>query len=202
MMASLEDQTVDGAMFLSHMRMDMREQDALTSVMTHGTVVINMILLLAVQVGLVIPQLENVLWPIQEMDLVANPLVKTIANHNQDQIHIDVMLQAIHVIHVNLLTQDVAQIEHQNVKTVKIQILQILLHSTDATRPILSTHSAKNAILNLKTLVVDHKHQFAKVAIHQQNSLHVMKKHSHASNLITQVILNRLVTQVVDILHH
>jgi len=199
MMASLEDQTVDGAMFLSHMRMDMREQDALTSVMTHGTVVINMILLLAVQVGLVILQLENVLWPIQEMDLVANPLVKTIANHNQDQIHIDVMLQAIHVIHVNLLTQDVAQIEHQNVKTVKIQIL---LHSTDATRPILSTHSANHANLNLKTLVVDHKHQFAKVAIHQQNSLHVMKKHSHASNLITQVILNRLVTQVVDILHH
>lgn len=199
MMVTSEELTVVGAMFLSHMRMDMREQDVLMSVMTHGTAEINMILLLAVQDGLVIPLLENVLWPIQEMDLVANLHAKIIASQFQDQIHIDVMLQAIHVIHVNLPIQDVAQTEHQNVKTVMTQMLP---HSTDATRPIQSTHSANHAQRTLLTQAVNQKHPFAQLASHHQNYLHVMKKHLHASNLITLVISNRLVTQVVDISPH
>jgi len=74
------DLTVDGAMYQSLMRMDMREPDALMLEMTHGIVVINMILLLAHQDGLVIKPLENVLWPTQEMVLEVNQLAKTTAN--------------------------------------------------------------------------------------------------------------------------
>lgn len=101
MMVMSEELTVVGAMFLSHMRMDILEQDVLMSVTTHGTAVINMIPLLAAQDGLVMRKLENVSWPIQEMALVASLHAKTIANHNQDQIHIDATLLAIHVILAN-----------------------------------------------------------------------------------------------------
>ena len=103
--------TVVGAMFLLHMRMDILEPDALMSVTTHGTVEINMTLLLAAQDGLVMRKLENALWLTQEMALVASLHARTIANHNQDQIHIDATLNYMYVNLAKQVILDVAQIE-------------------------------------------------------------------------------------------
>lgn len=161
-----------GAMFLSHMRTDIPEPDVLMSVTTHGTVEINMILLLAAQDGLVMKQLENALWPTQEMALVASLHARTIANHNQDQIHIDATLSYTYVKLAKQVIQDVAQIEQVNAKTVKTQTL---LHSVNATGPTQTTHSA-NLALKMKRAVLLSQ-SLVRVAIQNKIFLNVIQKH-------------------------
>jgi len=121
------DQTVDGAMFQSPMKMDMRVPDALMLEMTHGTVEINMIPLPAHQDGLVTRPLENVLWPTQEMDSEVSQLVKTTAKDQaQDQVHTqtntDAIPPAISAKHVRREILDAAQTDQPNAQTARTQI--------------------------------------------------------------------------------
>lgn len=167
--------TVVGAMFLLHMRMDILEPDALMSVTTHGTVEINMILLLAAQDGLVMKKLENALWPTQEMALVASQHARTIANQYQDQIHIDATLNYMYVKLAKQVIQDVAQIEQLNAETAKIQTLQAQLNSVNVIRPILKPHNAKLALRVKRD--VQQGQSLVRIAIQNKIFMNVTKKH-------------------------
>jgi hypothetical protein len=86
--------------------------------MIHGTVEINTIPLPAHQDGLVIPLLENVLWPIQEMDLEVNQLVKTSAFHiSQSLTNIDAILQPTPATNAKRVILDVIMIDQSHAVT-------------------------------------------------------------------------------------
>jgi len=86
------DLIVDGAMFQLLMKMDMKVPDVLTLEMTHGIVEINMILIPALQDGLVMRAQTNVLWLTQVMDSEVNQLAKLSATAIMVSINIDAIL--------------------------------------------------------------------------------------------------------------
>merc|ERR1719386_680888 len=90
-------------------------------VMTHGTVVINMILLLAAQDGLVMRPLDNALWPTQEMDSVASQDALNTADHTQLTLT-DATPPAIPAMSAKLATLDAAQTGPLNVEVAVTQI--------------------------------------------------------------------------------
>jgi hypothetical protein len=194
MMVKFEESTVVGAMFLSPMRMDMQVPDVLMSVMTHGTVVTNMIPLHAAQAGLVTSKVENASWLTQETVLVASPGAKTTADHTQDLTHTDATLPAIPATPVSQVTLDVVQTGQLNAEAVSPSILP---SSTDATKPIQIIHSANHVTIRIR-LTVTQEPRHATVALHHQNSSHVTPRHSPVSQPTTPEISNRPVTQVVD----
>jgi hypothetical protein len=194
MMVTFEEKTVVGAMFLSSTQMDMRVPDVLMSVMTHGTVVINMIPLHAAQAGLVTRPEDNASWPTQETVLVASPGAKTTADHTQDLTHTDATLPAIPATPVSQVTVDAAQTGQLNAEAA---LTQIQASSTDATKPIQTIHSASHVTIRIR-LTVTQEPRHATVALHHQSSTHVTPRHSAASQPTTPEISNRPVTQVVD----
>jgi len=133
-------------MFQFHMKMDEEVLDVLMLEMTHGIVVINMILLLALQDGHVMRPQENVLWPIQVMDSEVNQLAKITANHIQVQAHmvetlIDATSHHSSVKNVRKVILVAAQIEEPNAQTAKPQLICF----SDATEQMLNNQNVKNA---------------------------------------------------------
>jgi hypothetical protein len=201
-----EDQTVDGAMSQSNMKMDIKVPDALTLEMIHGTVEINMIPLPAHQDGLVILHQENALWPIQEMDLEVNQLVKITALHmDHIQVHpvqilIDAILQLVYARNVKIrLIQGVAQTDLLNATIVPHN--QITRVSSNAIRLTQQIQNARNAHLTLQRDVMSNL-KLAKAATHHKNYSNVIQRHSPAFRLSNKVISKRPVMLSADTSPH
>jgi hypothetical protein len=194
MMAILEESTVVGAMFLSPTRMDIQVPDVLMSVMTHGTVVTNMIPLHAAQAGPVTRRLDNASWLTQETVLVASLGALSTADHTQDLTHTDATLPAIPATPVNQVTLDAAQIEQLNAEAAQTQIQAL---STDATEPIQIIHSASHVTIRIR-LTVTQEPRHATVALHHHSSSNVTPRHLLARQPTTPEMSKRPVTQVVD----
>jgi hypothetical protein len=173
----LEDPTVDGAMFQSLMKMDMRVPSALMSEMTHGTVVINMIPLPARQDGLAIEHLTSVLWPTQEMDSEVNQPVKTTANHQDHTTkpNIDATLPVTNARNAKMEMKDVKQIEPKPAITARMA--QTQLNSSNATRPTQNNQNVICAQRVTQLLVVHQEVQPVNHAHQNKNSLNVTKRH-------------------------
>lgn len=202
-----EEITVDGVMSQSNMKMDTRVLDVLMSEMTHGIVEINMILQLVLQDGLVMKQLENVLWLTQERVSVVNQLVIITVldtDHTQDQVDqilIDAILQLEHAINVKIKQiPDVAQIEMCNAATVLLHH-QIPHINSNVIKLMLKIQSVRNAQMINRTDVNPNK-LHAKVAIQNKSSSNVIQKHSPVFRLSNKVISNRLVMLSVDTSPH
>jgi len=176
----------------------MKVPDVLMSVMTHGTVVTNMIPLHAAQAGLVTSRLDNASWLTQETVLVASLGARTTADHTQDLTHTDATLPAIPATPVSQVTLDVAQTGQLNAEAV---LTQIQASSTDATKPIQIIHSASHVTIRTP-LTVNQEPRHATVALQSQNSSNVTPRHSPVRQPITPEISNRPVTQVVDTSPH
>lgn len=197
-MAMSDTWTVVGAMFLSPTQMDMKVPDVPMSVITHGTVVTNMIPLHAAQAGLVTSTQDNVSWPTQEMVLVANPDALTTADQSQDQILTDATPPAIPATPVSMVTPDAAQTGHLHAEAA---LTQIKTSSTNATKPIQKIQHA-TLVTQRILLAAPQRAQHAPVALHHLSSSHVILRHSPVSNPTTLEISNRLVMQVVDTSPH
>jgi hypothetical protein len=182
-------------MFLSPMRMDMQVPDVPMSVMTHGTVVTNMIPPHAAQDGLATRRVDNASWLTQEMALVANPDAQTTADHMMSLLT-DATLPVIPATPVRKETLDVAQTEALRAEAA---LTQIQASFTDVTKPIQRTHSASLATLRMP-LTANQEPKHATVALHHPSSSPVIQRRSAASQLTTLEISNRLVMQVVDTL--
>lgn len=185
----------------SLMKMDIKVLDVLILEMTHGTVEINMILLHAHQDGLAMSTLINVLWPIQEKDLVLSLLVKTTAK-DQDQslkINIDATLPATSARNAKKEILDAHQIEPLNATTAKTQIHQIKV-SINATRLTQTNQLVINALT--LHLVALQKLTLANNAIQNQNSSNVIQRPSLACRLRMVVTSSKLVMLPVVTLPH
>jgi len=164
------DQTVDGAMFQSLMKMDIREPDVLISETTHSTAEINMIPPPALQDGLVMSLPTNVSWPTQVMASEVNQPVKPTAMSHQPQDrtrHLDATLPTTSVKHVirvmkdapktNQLPAQTARIQTQIQTTTNvtelIQIIQNVVHAKKVRaaanpnkKPVKVVHQSKNSL--------------------------------------------------------
>jgi hypothetical protein len=118
----LEDLTADGAMYQLPMKMDMRVPDVLMLEMTHGTVVINMIPLLAHQDGLVMKKLTNALWLTQVMDSEVNQPVT-----NSAKFQAPIKPTDIDAILLPILAKNVRLV--QTLVAIKIELLHAQLHA-------------------------------------------------------------------------
>ena len=147
----------------------MQVPDVLMSVMTHGTVVTNMIPLHAAQAGLVTFKVGNASWLTQETVLVASLDAQTTADHTQDQTHTDATPPATPAMPVSQVTLDAAQTGQLNVEAARTQIQA---SSTNATRPIQIIHSAIHVTIKIR-LTVTQEPRHATVAPHHQSSTHV-----------------------------
>jgi len=195
----VQDQTVDGAMYQSLMKMDMREPDVLMLEMTHGIVVINMILLLAHQDGLVIKPLENVLWPTQEMVLEVNQLAKTTANQEVKP-SIDAIPQLVSAKNVKKEILDVTPIETLPVETANPNQDQ-LPRCSNATKLIQNNQHVMNA-QRIRQLGACQEVKLVIAALQSNIFSNVIQKRLHAYRPSNKVTLNKLVMLSADTLHH
>jgi hypothetical protein len=193
------DPIVDGAMCQSLMKMERREPDVLMLEMTHGIVVINMILLPVHQDGLVMRELVNALWQTQVMVLEVNQLVPISANH-MALILIDAILLLVSVKNVKLEILDVIKIETLHVETVYHQFLQQVKNSS-AIKLIQNNQHVISA-QRISKMVVNHTVKPVLAVIQSKNFSNVIQKRLHAYKLNNKVTLNKLVMLNVDILHH
>ena len=167
---------MDGAMFQSLMKMDMRVPSALMSEMTHGTVVINMIPLPARQDGLAIEHLTSVLWPTQEMDSEVNQPVKTTVKEDHQVIpNIDATLPVTNARNAKKEMKDVNLIEPKPAITARMA--QTQLNSSNATRPTQNNQNVICAQRVTQLLVVHQEVQPVNHAHQNKNSLNVTKRH-------------------------
>jgi hypothetical protein len=164
-------------MFQSLMKMDTRVLNALMSEMTHGTVVINMIPLLAPQDGLAIELKESALWPTQEMDSEVNQPVKTIA---KDQDHtevtnIDATLPVTNARSAKTEILDANLIEAKPAITARMA--QTQPNFSNATRLTQNNQNVKCAQRVTQLLDVDQEVKPVNNAHHRKNFSNVMKRH-------------------------
>jgi len=175
-----KDLTVDGAMFQSLMKMDMRVLDVLMLEMTHGTVVINMIPPLAHQDGLVTKLLENVLWPTQVMDSEVNQHARITADHTQDQdpaqdqTPTDVILPHIPAINVKKEIPVVIKIEMSLAATARTLIQLNSLNVTELTQ---NNQNVSNA-LRIKRTDANQEVRPVTAVPQSQTFSNVTQKHS------------------------
>jgi len=185
---------VVGAISQSLTRMDTLGPDVLMFVMTHGTVVTNLIPLNVAQAGLVTSRLDNALLPTQEMDLVASLLAHNIATPRQAVTHTDATLPAISAISVEKMIRVVARIGRLNVEDAMTQILQQCINVIGLTQII---HSARH-VRRIRLRAASQELLHVTVALHHHSSLHVTLRHSAVNRPITLEISNRPVMQLVD----
>jgi hypothetical protein len=172
--------------------MDMQVPDVLMSVMTHGTVVTNLIPPYAAQAGLVTRAVDNASWLTQETVLVARESALTTVTATQEVIHTDATPPAIPAIPASKVTLDAAKTEPLNAEAASTQIQA---NSSNATKPIQIIHSAIHAQPAIPlTVSQDNKH--ATVALQSQISMHVTPRHLPARLPIHLELSNRPVTQV------
>jgi hypothetical protein len=159
------------------MKMDTRVLNALVSEMTHGTVVINMIPLLAPQDGLAIELKESALWPTQEMDSEVNQPVKTIANHQDHTTkpHIDATLPVTNARSAKTEIPDANLIEAKPAITARMA--QTQLNFSNATRLTQNNQNVKCAQRVTQLLDVDQEVKPVNHAHQSKNFSYVMKRH-------------------------
>jgi hypothetical protein len=198
---TVQDQTVDGAMFQLLTKMDMREPDVLMLEMTHGTVVINMIPLPAHQDGLVMRTLESALWPTQVTDSDRELPARTTAmdqSHHQKMTNLDAILPAINAKSATRMILDVHQTEPLNAPTARTQIQ---INFTNVTGPTLRLQNVMH-VKETKPKAANQEPVPVTAAISQQIYSSAIQRPSLAIRQIIQVISNKLAMPHVDTSPH
>jgi hypothetical protein len=198
---TVQDQTVDGAMFQLLTKMDMREPDVLMLEMTHGTVVINMIPLPAHQDGLVMRTLESALWPTQvtdsDQELPARTTAMLDQTHHQ-KTNLDAILPATNAKSATRMILDVHQIEPLNVPTARTQIQT---NFTNVTEPTLRLQNVMH-VKETKLKAANQEPVPVTAAISQQIYSSAIQRPSLAIRQIIQVISSKLAMPHVDTSPH
>jgi len=167
--------------------------------MTHGIVVINMIPRPALQDGLVMKPVINVLWPIQVMDLDQELLANNTAKlTHMTTTNIDVMKLTGFVKSARKTLPIAIPIEELHVVTVKTQIQTSSSNVTELTQ----RHQSVMLAQKVKLTVANQELVPVTVVLHHQISSNVIQKHLLAIKLNIQETLNRLVMLLVDISPH
>jgi len=173
MTVMFEEPTVDGATLISSTMTEPKVPSVLMSVITHGTVLINLIPLNAAQDGLVTRLLKNASQLTQETVLVASLSARTTAEESQEATHTDATPPAISAINVRMVTLDAAQTDQLNAQTASSQIQP---SSSNATRLIKKIHNANHVTTTRIRLTVAQELRNATIALHQPSFSHVMKR--------------------------
>jgi len=167
--------------------------------MTHGIVVINMIPRPALQDGLVMKPVINVLWPIQVMDLDQELLANNTAKlTHMTTTNIDVMKLTGFVKSARKTLPIAIPTEELHVVTVKTQIQTSSSNVTELTQ----RHQSVMLAQKVKLTVANQELVPVTVVLHHQISSNVIQKHLLAIKLNIQETLNRLVMLLVDISPH
>jgi len=163
---------VVGAITISCTRTEPLELDALISVMTHGTAVVNLIPTSVVLDGNATRLLVNVnqTWP--EKDMVATLPALNTATHIQSKTSIDAIQQAMNVKSANQLMKVAILIKLRLVKIVKHQ------HRANGNATDLSQkrQNAQNAKKNQFQQTARSVLKPVKIVLHQQSSLNVTRR--------------------------